>query len=85
MYVGDKKISTDPFSEQTEDQKSVQNEIMGSLHGSFIDYVKDRRGSALENPDKSTTHSDLFSGRVWTGSDAVKVGLVDKIGTLDEV
>lgn len=59
----------------------VQQELMGSLHETFISFVKERRGSALINPEKQ----DIFSGRVWTGTDAVKVGLVDNVGTLSEV
>jgi hypothetical protein len=79
--AGDKKISTDPFSEQTEEQKAVQKEVMDSLHNTFISFVKERRGDALAGPEKD----DVFSGRVWTGSDAVKIGLVDHVGTLHEV
>lgn len=79
--AGDKKISTDPFSEQTEEQKAVQKELMGSLHDTFISFVKERRGSALVDP----MGQDVFSGRVWTGADAVKVGVIDKVGTLHEV
>ena len=34
---------------------------------------------------KSVTYIDsIAQGRVWTGSDAVKVGLVDKIGNLND-
>jgi protease IV len=79
--AGDKKISSDPFSVQSAEQKAVQEEIMGSLHDSFISFVKERRGAALVDPEQK----DVFSGRVWTGCDAVKVGLVDHVGTLDEV
>ena len=71
----------DPFSEQTEEQTAVQKELMGSLHGTFISFVKERRGSALTDPERK----EVFSGRVWTGADAVKVGLIDDVGTLSDV
>lgn len=80
-FAGDKKISSDPFSEQTEEQMAVQKELMGSLHDTFISFVKERRGKALVDPETA----DVFSGRVWTGADALKIGLIDHVGTLHEV
>lgn len=80
-HAGDKKVSSDPFSEETDDQKALKKEVMESLHTSFIDFVKGRRAASLLDPEKH----DLFSGKVWTGRDAVAVGLVDRVGTMQEV
>jgi ClpP class serine protease len=46
---------------------------------SFIAEVKDRRGARLD----ATT--DLFSGEVWTGRESLRLGLVDEIGTLEQL
>lgn len=80
-YAGDKKVSSDPFSEETEEQVAQKKEVMESLHASFIDFVKGRRAASLLDPEKN----DLFSGKVWTGRDAAAVGLVDRVGTMQEV
>lgn len=80
-HPGDKKVSSDPFSEETEDQKTLKKEVMESLHKSFIDFVKGRRAATLLDPVKH----DVFSGKVWTGRDAAAIGVVDQVGTLREV
>jgi protease IV len=78
---GENKIQADPFTELTSEQKALQEELMSSLHSSFIAFVEARRGGALHDPKQT----QVFTGKVWTGEDAVKVGLIDRIGTLHEV
>jgi protease-4 len=53
--------------------------MLNEIHQQFIAVVKAGRGDRLkENPD-------LFSGRVWNGEQAVKLGLADGFGTVDTV
>ncbi len=46
----------------------------------FIDYVKEQRGTALTE----TEGMDPFKGRIFSATDALAIGLIDKIGTLEE-
>lgn len=76
--AGTAKNMMDPFGPQTEGDKEKQSELLGAIHTHFIDAVKQGRGQRL--------HADtpgLFSGTVWTGEQAVKLGLADQLGDVD--
>lgn len=64
------------FSE--EEAKTVR-ESMEAVYGTFKKRVTDGRGQALKADLES-----LAGGRVYSGQDALKVGLVDEIGGLHE-
>jgi ClpP class serine protease len=53
--------------------------MQGELHELFIEWVRSRRGTALQES------SDLFTGEVWTGRRATELGLVDDLGTARDV
>ena len=67
----------DPFlpekPEDVERLKAIQREI----HEMFIGLVKERRGAKLTGPE-----TDLFSGEFWTGSRALELGVVDRLGEM---
>lgn len=52
-------------------QKSVND-----IYDAFLANVSEGRGMSTEDIDK------IAQGRVWTGADALKIGLVDEIGSL---
>ncbi|MCC5612799.1 S49 family peptidase, partial [Nostoc sp. CHAB 5834] len=58
-----------------ESGRETQAQLLSDIHEHFKDVVKQGRGDRL----KADTPG-LFSGTVWTGSDAVKLGLADKLG-----
>jgi serine protease SohB len=74
---GERKAMLDPFlpekPEDVERLKAIQKEI----HEMFIGLVKGRRGEKLAGPE-----SALFSGEFWTGSRAIELGIVDRLGDL---
>jgi serine protease SohB len=74
---GDHKAMLDPFlpekPEDVERLKAIQREI----HEMFIGLVKERRGAKLNGPE-----TDLFSGEFWTGSRALELGVVDRLGEM---
>jgi len=77
---GDKKAMLDSFSpEKPADVKHLKS-LQKEIHDGFIDMVRDRRADRLKGEDK-----DLFSGAFWTGSTAVKLGLIDGLGDLRTV
>jgi protease-4 len=69
----------DPFSPQSDQQRAYAQVMLDQIHQQFIDVVKKERGARLkETPD-------TFSGLVWTGQQAVALGLADQLGSLGSV
>lgn len=48
------------------------------IYGTFTQRVADGRGMLVEKVD------EIGQGRVWSGADALELGLVDKLGSLDD-
>ena len=79
MVAGRNKAMLDPFSPQDETQKAYIQAMLGEIHTQFITVVKKGRGTRLkETPD-------TFTGLVWSGQQAVALGLADGLGSLDFV
>jgi protease-4 len=79
ITAGSNKGMMDPFSKENPQQVEMIKTMIDEIHQQFIAVVKEGRGSRLkETPD-------LFSGRVWNGEQAIKIGLVDGYGTVDSV
>ncbi|WP_049237481.1 signal peptide peptidase SppA [Moraxella canis] len=62
------------------EQQHIQN-MLDNTHQNFINAVKQGRGDKLINPEQN----QLFSGLIWTGTDAVELGLADKTGSISEL
>ncbi|WP_348944059.1 S49 family peptidase [Chitinibacter sp. FCG-7] len=80
ITAGANKGFLDPFSPQSEEQKQKAVTMLAEVHQQFINVVKQGRGKRLvqDNPD-------LFSGLVWSGESALKLGLIDALGSVDSV
>ena len=78
--AGDKKVTLDPFSDENPDDVKRLKKLQTEIHDHFIALVKKRRGKRLEGDDKK-----LFNGEVFTGQEAVDLGLIDEIGSLRPV
>ena len=79
ITAGSNKGMLDPFSKEDPKQVEMVQTMLNEIHQQFIAVVKAGRGDRLkDNPD-------LFSGRVWNGEQAVKLGLADGFGTVDTV
>lgn len=74
--AGKSKSMLDPFKPENEEDVARLNRLLGQLHENFIAHVRSRRG------DKLAADPDLFTGEIWIGASAVKVGLADNIGHL---
>lgn len=79
LTAGSNKGMLDPFSPMNEKQKDYAQQMLGQIHQQFIKVVRDGRGERLKETD------DTFSGLFWTGQEAVKLGLADGLGSLDQV
>jgi protease IV len=79
MTAGENKTLLDPFSPQDEAQRAHIQTMLDEIHTQFINVVKQGRGDRLkETPD-------TFTGLVWSGQQAVALGLADGLGSLDYV
>lgn len=79
--AGSNKGMGDPFTEETPEQNRIWQQLLADIHGEFIKAVKLGRGTRLQDKD----HPDVFSGRVYTGIEAKKVGLIDDFGSVYSV
>jgi protease-4 len=79
ITAGSNKGMMDPFSKENPQQVEMIKTMIDEIHKQFIAVVKEGRGARLKES------ADLFSGRVWNGEQAVKIGLADGFGTVDTV
>ena len=79
LHAGDNKGFMDPFQPlKTAEATHVQG-LLNEIHQQFIDVVKHGRGVRLKDDEK------LFSGLIWTGSESIKLGLVDELASASQV
>jgi signal peptide peptidase SppA len=78
---GKSKSFLDPFKEEKKEDIDRLKNIQEQIHDNFIDYVKERRGSKI---DQNKT-DDIFSGLFWVGNKAIDLGLADGIGSLKPI
>ncbi|MFM2369180.1 MAG: hypothetical protein RL619_1480 [Bacteroidota bacterium] len=67
-----------PFVPLNENLKAVTLEEIEHIYKTFVTHVAEGRKMTFAQVDA------IAQGRVWAGSDAVKIGLVDKIGGLND-
>jgi protease-4 len=79
ITAGTNKGLLDPFSPLKTEQKQFVENMLEEIHQQFIAAVKAGRGNRLKVND------DTFSGLIWNGDAAIKMGLVDGVGTVDFV
>ena len=73
--LADMGTLTRPFNDA---EKAIMQEYIEEGYKLFLKRCADGRGMSVEDIDK------IGQGRVWTGSKAVELGLVDEIGDLDK-
>ena len=79
LTAGENKGFLDPFSPQSEKQRTFALAMLEQIHQQFIAVVKAGRGKRLkETPE-------MFSGLFWSGQQAIELGLADQLGTLEYV
>jgi ClpP class serine protease len=73
--AGDEKSFLDPFRPERPEDVARLEDLLAKLHDEFKAWVRDRRGARLAAPEAT-----LFTGRFWTGREAVDLGLADALG-----
>ena len=78
---GEHKAFLDPFEPEKPDETKFWQGVLNVTHEQFIASVKQGRGDRLKDKD----HPELFSGLVWTGQQALPLGLIDGLGNASSV
>lgn len=73
--AGENKAFLDPFSPERQEEVSFWENVLENTHQQFIEAVKSGRGERLADDER------LFSGLVWSGEQAVELGLIDGLGS----
>ncbi len=76
ITAGNHKGFLDPFSPLKPGEEQYAHKMLGEVHKQFIEKVEAGRGNRLKQNDPT-----IFSGLIWTGSDAKKLGLIDGFGS----
>lgn len=78
---GEHKSFLDPFQPQKDDETKFWQGVLDTTHKQFIASVKAGRGDRLKDKD----HPELFSGLIWSGEQALQLGLIDGLGSSSSV
>lgn len=76
LTAGEHKAVLSMTKPVNEYEKQHVQSMLDNVHQHFIDSVKTGRGSRLANDPK------IFSGLFWSGEQAIKLGLADKVGSI---
>lgn len=78
IYVsGENKGFLDPFSPIAPEEREFWQTVMDTTHSQFIEAVRQGRGDRLADDER------LFTGLIWSGEQALELGLIDGISSLD--
>ncbi len=76
---GAHKSFLDPFSPAKPDETAFWQQVLDQTHQQFIKRVRDGRGNRLkETPE-------MFTGLIWNGEQALKLGLIDGLGSPGQI
>lgn len=73
---GKDKSFLDPFKPEKPEDVARLRDLQENMHESFKSWVRERRDGKLNGSE-----SDLMEGAFWTGDDALRLGLIDGIGS----
>lgn len=81
LTAGEHKALLDPFTPVKEQEIKHMQGLLDEVHQQFIDAVRVGRGARLKEADEP----EMFSGLVWTGTEGIRLGLADAVGSVDSV
>ena len=79
ITAGATKAFLDPYQPLKESDKVFWQGSLDVIHQQFITQVKNGRGDRLKES------KDLFSGLIWSGEQALDMGLIDGLGSAGHV
>ena len=75
--TGPRKGMLDPFQDEKPEDVDRLRELHDDIFRNFKDHIRQRRGDRLLATDDA-----LFTGDIWTGREAVEVGLIDGLAEM---
>lgn len=78
IKAGNSKDIGSPYRPMTEDEKGEMQSMIDKVYGSFVSDVAKNRGMDLDYA------RNISQGRIYLGSEAKEVGLVDELGGFDD-
>ena len=78
--AGESKSLMDPFKPEVEKDVKMMKTLLKEVHDFFKAFVKEARGDRLTGVQKT-----VFSGQVWNGEEATKIGLIDGVGDMRSI
>lgn len=79
ITAGEHKAFLDPYQELKAEDREFWQQSLLVIHQQFIDQVKKGRGERLAGDER------LFSGLIWSGEQALELGLIDGLGSAGRV
>ncbi|MFP3343158.1 signal peptide peptidase SppA [Halomonas sp. SIMBA_159] len=79
MTAGENKAFLDPFQTLDEEVARFWQSVLTQTHEQFISDVQAGRG------DRLSDRPEIFSGLIWSGEQALELGLVDELASLEQV
>lgn len=79
LTAGDNKAFLDPFSPVKPAETEHAQRLLDGIHAEFIAAVRQGRGDRLKD------NGQLFGGLMWTGKQAITLGLADAVGSTGSV
>ncbi|ACL72441.1 S49 family peptidase [Thioalkalivibrio sulfidiphilus] len=76
MTAGENKGLLDPFLPVDPREQAHVQRLLDNIHAQFVDAVKTGRGDRLKGSDE-----ELFNGLIWTGDEALALGIIDGLGS----
>lgn len=77
---GEHKAFMDPYSEENPETIKHAYHLLDGIYEEFVSDVRKGRGDRIQG-----TNEELFNGLIWTGTQAMELGLVDGLGSVEEI
>ncbi len=79
VSAGRHKAMLDPYLPEQAGERALAQSMVDQIHQQFIAVVREGRGQRLKETPQT------FSGLIWNGEEAVRLGLADRFGSIDFV
>ena len=79
MKSGDKKDIGSPLRKMTNEERALLEQVLAEMRGRFVGLVRQRRPSVTDAQEKI-----IADGRIMTAGQALELGLIDRIGYLED-
>ncbi|OSM04951.1 S49 family peptidase [Magnetofaba australis] len=80
LTSGTHKAFLSPMQPVDETERAHAKKLLSVIHGQFIEVIKRARGERLKADDDT-----LFNGLFWTGEQALELGLIDGLASLEAI